>query len=130
MTWGQLAVNALAAILLVVGTWITARFSRKTGEEANENAAATARTADWDTFTARVFADNESLRKRLDAVEIVVGELRQELRARDRRIDDLSDEVEDFRNYSIDLRNELQRQDPSLRLPQPPARIARHFQPP
>ena len=130
MTWGQLAVNALAAILLVVGTWITARFSRKTGEEANETAAATARTADWDTFTARVFADNESLRKRLDAVEIVVGELRQELRARDRRIDDLSDEVEDFRNYSIDLRNELQRQDPSLRLPQPPARIARHFQPP
>lgn len=130
MTWGQLAVNALAAILLVVGTWITARFSRKTGEEANETAAAQARTADWDTFTARVFADNESLRKRLDAVEIVVGELRQELRARDRRIDDLSDEVEDFRNYSIDLRNELQRQDPSLRLPQPPARIARHFQPP
>lgn len=130
MTWGQLAVNALAAILLVVGTWITARFSRKTGEEANETAAAQARTADWDAFTARVFADNESLRKRLDAVEIVVGELRQELRARDRRIDDLSDEVEDFRNYSIDLRNELQRQDPSLRLPQPPARIARHFQPP
>jgi len=130
VTWGQLAVNALAAILLVVGTWITARFSRKTGEEANETAAAQARTADWDTFTARVFADNESLRKRLDAVEIVVGELRQELRARDRRIDDLSDEVEDFRNYSIDLRNELQRQDPSLRLPQPPARIARHFQPP
>ena len=130
MTWGQMVVNALAAILLVVGTWITARFSRKTGEEANETAAATARTADWDTFTARVFADNESLRKRLDAVEIVVGELRQELRARDRRIDDLSDEVEDFRNYSIDLRNELQRQDPSLRLPQPPARIARHFHPP
>lgn len=130
MTWGQLAVNSLAAILLVVGTWITARFSRKTGEEANETAAAQARTADWDAFTARVFADNESLRKRLDAVEIVVGELRQELRARDRRIDDLSDEVEDFRNYSIDLRNELQRQDPSLRLPQPPARIARHFQPP
>lgn len=130
MTWGQMVVNALAAILLVVGTWITARFSRKTGEEANENAAATARTADWDTFVARVSADNEALRKRLDAVEIIVGELRKELQVRDRRIDDLSDEVEDFRNYSIDLRNELQRQDPSLRLPQPPARIARHFQPP
>ena len=130
MTWGQIAVNALAAILLVVGTWITARFSRKTGEEANENAAAQARTADWDTFVARVSADNEALRERLDAVEIIVGELRKELQVRDRRIDDLSDEVEDFRNYSIDLRNELQRQDPSLRLPQPPARIARHFQPP
>ena len=50
MTWGQMAVNALAAILLVVGTWITARFSRKTGEEANENAAAQARTADWEAF--------------------------------------------------------------------------------
>ena len=130
MTWGQVVAGIISALLVLIGTYVSARFSRKTGEEANENAAATARTADWDTFTARVFADNESLRKRLDAVEIVVGELRQELRARDRRIDDLSDEVEDFRNYSIDLRNELQRQDPSLRLPQPPARIARHFQPP
>ena len=130
MTWGQVVAGIISALLVLIGTYVSAKFSRKTGEEANENAAATARTADWDTFTARVFADNESLRKRLDAVEIVVGELRQELRARDRRIDDLSDEVEDFRNYSIDLRNELQRQDPSLRLPQPPARIARHFQPP
>ena len=130
MTWGQIAVNALAAILLVVGTWITARFSRKTGEEANENAAAQARTADWDAFTKRVDADNVALRTRLDALEDVVAELRRELRSRDRRIDDLSDELDDFRRYAIDLRSELQRQDPSLRLPASPARIACHFHSP
>ena len=130
MTWGQLAVNALAAILLVVGTWITARFSRKTGEEANATEASKARTADWDAFTKRVDADNVDLRRRLETLEGVVAELRLELRSRDRRIDDLSDELDDFRRYAIDLRSELQRQDPSLRLPAPPARIARHFQPP
>ena len=130
MTWGQLAVNALAAILLVVGTWITARFSRKTGEEANATEASKARTADWDAFTKRVDADNVDLRRRLETLEGVVAELRLELRSRDRRIDDLSDELDDFRRYAIDLRSELQRQDPSLRLPAPPARIARHFHPP
>lgn len=130
MTWWEAVVTLGGAGILVVGTWITARATRKIGKEANENTASQAKTADWDTFVARVSADNEALRKRLDAVEIIVGELRKELQVRDRRIDDLSDEVEDFRNYSIDLRNELQRQDPSLRLPQPPARIARHFQPP
>ena len=130
MTWGQLAVNSLAAILLVVGTWITARFSRKTGEEANATEASKARTADWDAFTKRVDADNVDLRRRLETLEGVVAELRLELRSRDRRIDDLSDELDDFRRYAIDLRSELQRQDPSLRLPAPPARIARHFHPP
>ena len=81
MTWGQLAVNALAAILLVVGTWITARFSRKTGEEANENAAAQARTADWDAFTQRLEAWTE-----------------RQLAERDRRIDALADEVAEVRS--------------------------------
>lgn len=81
MTWGQLAVNALAAILLVVGTWITARFSRKTGEEANETAAAQARTADWDAFTQRLEAWTE-----------------RQLAERDRRIDALADEVAEVRS--------------------------------
>ena len=81
MTWGQLAVNALAAILLVVGTWITARFSRKTGEEANETAAAQARTADWEAFTQRLEAWTE-----------------RQLAERDRRIDALADEVAEVRS--------------------------------
>lgn len=83
MTWRQLAVNALAAILLVVGTWITARFFRKTGEEANETAAAQARTADWDAFTQRLEAWTErqlaEWDRRIDALADEVAEVRSEL---------------------------------------------------
>lgn len=92
MTWGQLAVNALAAILLVVGTWITARFSRKTGEEANETAAAQARTADWDAFTQRLEAWTERQLKEQDE------RTEQQLAERDRRIDALADEVAEVRS--------------------------------
>ena len=130
MTVGTVVTGIVSAVLVLIGTWISARFSRKTGEEANATEASKARTADWDSFTKRVDADNIALRTRLDALEGVVAELRLELRSRDRRIDDLSDELDDFRRYAIDLRSELQRQDPSLRLPAPPARIARHFQAP
>ena len=130
MTWGHIVVGVVSSVLVLAGTVISARFSRKTGEEANQTDAAKAATADWDAFTKRVDADNVALRTRLDALEDVVAELCRELRTRDRRIDDLSDELDDFRRYATDLRSELQRQDPSLRLPAPPARIARHFQPP
>ena len=130
MTWGHIVVGVVSSVLVLVGTVVSARFSRRTGEEANQTDAAKAATADWDAFTKRVDADNVALRTRLDALEDVVAELRRELRTRDRRIDDLSDELDDFRRYATDLRSELQRQDPSLRLPAPPARIARHFQPP
>lgn len=130
MTWGHIVVGVVSSILVLVGTVISARFSRRTGEEANQTDAAKAATADWDAFTKRVDADNIALRTRVDALEDVVAELRLELRSRDRRIDDLSDELDDFRRYATDLRSELQRQDPSLRLPAPPARIARHFQSP
>lgn len=130
MTWGHIVVGVVSSVLVLAGTVISARFSRRTGEEANQTDAAKAATADWDAFTKRVDADNVALRTRLDALEDVVAELRRELRTRDRRIDDLSDELDDFRRYATDLRSELQRQDPSLRLPAPPARIARHFQPP
>jgi len=130
MTWGHIVVGVVSSFLVLVGTVVSARFSRRTGEEANQTDAAKAATADWDAFTKRVDADNIALRTRVDALEDVVAELRLELRSRDRRIDDLSDELDDFRRYATDLRSELQRQDPSLRLPAPPARIARHFQPP
>ena len=83
MTWGQLAVNALAAILLVVGTWITARFSRKTGEEANETAAAQARTADWEAFVReqREWTEDRLAERdaRIDGLERDMRALRDEL---------------------------------------------------
>ena len=84
MTWGQLAVNSLAAILLVVGTWITARFSRKTGEEANENAAATARTADWEAFARE---QREWTEDRLAERDRRIDGLVKQLEDRDRRIE-------------------------------------------
>lgn len=78
----------------------------------------------------RVEADNAALRERLEKVETDLEDFRKELRSRNLRIDDMSEELEDFREYSIDLRAHLQRQDPTLVLPEPPARIARHFLPP
>ena len=78
----------------------------------------------------RVDADNQRLRERLDKVESMLDEVKGELRNRDRRIDEMSDELVAFRGYSIELRDALQSQDPTLRLPEPPARIARHFLPP
>ena len=120
MTWWQSVVGVLGVTLVPLLTYLSGRSVARNSADAN-------RTADWDAFTRRVDADNIALRTRLDALEGVVAELRLELRSRDRRIDDLSDELDDFRRYAIDLRSELQRQDPSLRLPAPPARIARHF---
>lgn len=78
----------------------------------------------------RVEADNARLRKRVEKIEGLLEEFRSGLRTRDRRIDELSDEVDDWREYTFQLRNELQRQDPTLSLPEPPPRIARHFLPP
>lgn len=91
MTWGQMVVNALAAILLVVGTWITARFSRKTGEEANENAAATARTADWEAFA----------REQREWTEDRLAE-------RDQRINGLATELAEVRSELGIVRSELE----------------------
>lgn len=91
MTWGQLAVNALAAILLVVGTWITARFSRKTGEEANETAAAQARTADWEAFA----------REQREWTEDRLAE-------RDQRINGLATELAEVRSELGVVRSELE----------------------
>jgi len=87
VTWGQLAVNALAAILLVVGTWITARFSRKTGEEANETAASQARTADWAAFMAEQREWTERQLKEQDE------RTNRQLAERDRRIDRLEERL-------------------------------------
>ena len=123
MTWWQSVVGVLGVTLVPLLTYLSGRSVARNSADAN-------RTADWDAFTKRVDADNIALRKRLEALESTVGELRRELWASHRRSDDLSDELDDFRRYATDLRSELQRQDPSLRLPAPPARIARHFQTP
>lgn len=120
MTPWQFAVGIVSAVLVLAGTVVTARYSARTGGQAN-------RTADWEGFTRRLEADNERLRERMDLLEASVDTFRRELRARDDRINDLSDELDDFRDYSQVLRDELQRRDPSLVLPVPPARIARHF---
>ena len=127
MTWGQVAVGVTSAVLVLVGTWVSSRFSARVGQEAN-------RTADWDGFTSKLEADNDRLRTRMDTLEKRLDKLRDEVRDRDQRIDDLTDEVEaqaadlaDFHTYTGQLRAELQRRDPSLRLPEPPPRIARHF---
>ena len=123
MTWWQSVVGVLGVTLVPLLTYLSGRSAARNSADAN-------RTADWEAFTKRVDADNVALRKRLEALEATVGALRNELRESHRRSDDLSDELDDFRRYAIDLRSELQRQDPSLRLPAPPARIARHFHSP
>ena len=87
MTWGEGLVTLLGAVILVVGTWITARFSRKTGEEANETAASQARTADWAAFMAEQREWTERQLKEQDE------RTEQQLAERDRRIDRLEERL-------------------------------------
>ncbi|WP_440221157.1 hypothetical protein [Dietzia sp. MNB45] len=87
MTWGEGLVTILGAVILVVGTWITARFSRKTGEEANETAASQARTADWAAFMAEQREWTERQLKEQDE------RTEQQLAERDRRIDRLEERL-------------------------------------
>lgn len=84
MTWWQMAGSALSAILLVVGTWITARFSRMTEEEANETAASQARTADWEGFARE---QREWTEDRLAERDRRIEELALQVENRDRRLE-------------------------------------------
>ena len=84
MTWGQAATGIISALLVLIGTWITARFSRKTGEEANENAAATARTADWEGFARE---QREWTEDRLAERDRRIEELALQVENRDRRLE-------------------------------------------
>ena len=87
MTWGEGLVTLLGAVILVVGTWITARFSRKTGQEANKSAASQARTADWAAFMAEQREWTQRQLKEQDE------RTEQQLAERDRRIDRLEERL-------------------------------------
>lgn len=91
MTWGEGLVTLLGAVILVVGTWITARFSRKTGEEANENAATQSRSADWAAFMAEQREWTED-----------------RLAERDQRINGLATELAEVRSELGIVRSELE----------------------
>lgn len=92
MTLLQAVATIVGALILMIGTWITARFTRRTGAEANENAAAQARTADWDAFTQRLETWTERQLKEQDE------RTEQQLAERDRRIDALAEEVAHVRS--------------------------------
>jgi ABC-type protease/lipase transport system fused ATPase/permease subunit len=87
VTWGEAVVTLGGAVILMVGTWITARFTRKTGQEANETTASQARTADWAAFMAEQREWTERQLKEQDE------RTEQQLAERDRRIDRLEERL-------------------------------------
>jgi len=84
MTWGQVLAGIISALLVLIGTYVSAKFSRKTGEEANENAAATARTADWEGFARE---QREWTEDRLAERDRRIEELALQVENRDRRLE-------------------------------------------
>ena len=65
-----------------------------------------------------------------------MSEMKDQMREKDQRVDDLEDQVEDLTDdldavikYAIELRTRLREIDPSLELPPPPRRVAKHFTP-
>lgn len=78
----------------------------------------------------RLWEEVRSIRVALDERDAELRDVKRKLRSRDDRVDSLSAELDDSVDYIRVLRDALLRQDPSLTLPEPPARIARHFQPP
>lgn len=84
MTWGQVLVGLASGALVSLVTYLSARFARKTGEEANENAAATARTADWEGFARE---QREWTEDRLAERDRRIEELALQVENRDRRLE-------------------------------------------
>lgn len=78
----------------------------------------------------RLWEEVRSIRAALDERDVELRDVKRKLRSRDDRVDSLSAELDDSVDYIRILRDELLRQDPSLTLPEPPPRIARHFTPP
>lgn len=85
----------------------------------------------------------KALTERLDKAEGTIAamgkqmsEMRDQMREKDQRVDDLEHQVEDLTDdldavikYAIELRTRLREIDPSLELPPPPRRVAKHFTP-
>ena len=78
----------------------------------------------------RLWEEVRLIRVALDERDVELRDVKRKLRSRDDRVDSLSAELDDSVDYIRILRDELLRQDPSLTLPEPPPRIARHFIPP
>ena len=87
MTWGQLAFGLISGLLVFIGTVLGARWTRKTGEEANQTSAAQARTADWAAFMAE---QREWTQRQLAEQD---ERTEQQLAERDRRIDRLEERL-------------------------------------
>lgn len=113
MTWGEVLVTLLGAAILVVGTWITARFSRKTGEEANENAASQARTADWSAFMA----------EQREWVEDMLAERDKRIDRLEKRLDTIEQKYRHAVAYIRRLVAQLHAHIPPDRVEKPPAEI-------
>ncbi|GLB62646.1 hypothetical protein NCCP2495_05240 [Dietzia sp. NCCP-2495] len=80
MTWGQIAVGVTSAVLVLVGTWVSSRFSAKVGHQANEVSDHANLTAGWEAFS----------REQREWTEDRLAE-------RDRKIGDLATEVAEIR---------------------------------
>lgn len=81
----------------------------------------------------------ERLEKAEDTITAMgnqMSEMKDQMREKDQRVDDLENQVEDLTDdldavikYAIELRTRLREIDPSLGLPPPPRRVAKHFTP-
>lgn len=72
MTWGPIVVGIASALLVLVGTIVSARWQARVGTQAN-------RTADWDSYGQRMDHLQERMEKWTN----------RQLEERDRRIDRL-----------------------------------------
>lgn len=110
--------TVISAIIAAIVGW------RRSGAETTQIIEATASEQ-----IKTLVGENQRLWAKLGELEQTLEKLSKDLRSRDRQVEDLSEDLEDSFEYIRLLRDELLRQDPSLRLPEPPPRIAKHFPP-
>lgn len=72
MTWGHVVVGIVSALLVLIGTIVSARWQARVGQESN-------RTADWDSYGERMGQLQERMEQWTN----------RQLEERDRRIDGL-----------------------------------------
>lgn len=86
---------ALPSLIAVTGVIIGAVYLRKSQREANKNAANANDANAFKVVTDQLFADNAVLRQGLATVTQKVTQLELDIRAKDVRIGDLEDDLED-----------------------------------